>query len=163
MESAPIRGLIAQFVQWLGIYDVCGPSGSVQQRRCGPCTLPILGYRMSSEERPMNNSGRGRPERKLAAILAADGAGYSRPMGADEAGTAQALLEHQLLAPIGQPWRTNRQDHRRSHAARLLCRCASTKWLRLEGTAEPGGHICKSFARQSALEDCHGAQGHKRY
>src|SRR6266446_3376768 len=33
-------------------------------------------------------------ERKLAAILAADVAGYSRLMGADEAGTAQALRDH---------------------------------------------------------------------
>jgi len=36
----------------------------------------------------MNKS---RPERKLAAILAADVAGYSRLMGADEAGTLEAL------------------------------------------------------------------------
>jgi class 3 adenylate cyclase len=33
-------------------------------------------------------------ERRLAAILAADVSGYSRLMGADEAGTAQALREH---------------------------------------------------------------------
>jgi adenylate cyclase len=33
-------------------------------------------------------------ERKLTAILAADVAGYSRLMGADEAGTARALREH---------------------------------------------------------------------
>jgi len=32
--------------------------------------------------------------RRLAAILAADIAGYSRLMGEDEAGTAQALREH---------------------------------------------------------------------
>ena len=32
--------------------------------------------------------------RRLAAILAADVAGYSRLMGEDEAGTAQALREH---------------------------------------------------------------------
>jgi class 3 adenylate cyclase len=32
--------------------------------------------------------------RRLAAILAADVAGYSRLMGADEEGTAQALREH---------------------------------------------------------------------
>src|SRR6266516_3410993 len=32
--------------------------------------------------------------RKLAAILAADIAGFSRLMGADEAGTAKALREH---------------------------------------------------------------------
>ena len=35
-----------------------------------------------------------RVERRLAAILAADVAGYSRLMGRDEAGTAQALREH---------------------------------------------------------------------
>src|SRR5467141_2340065 len=36
--------------------------------------------------------------RRLAAILAADVAGYSRLMGADEAGTAQALREHRTVA-----------------------------------------------------------------
>src|SRR5215472_16819401 len=36
--------------------------------------------------------------RRLAAILAADIAGYSRPMGEDEAGTAQALREHRTAA-----------------------------------------------------------------
>src|SRR5215468_1477089 len=36
--------------------------------------------------------------RRLAAILAADVAGYSRLMGADEAGTAQALREHRVAA-----------------------------------------------------------------
>ena len=35
-----------------------------------------------------------RVERRLAAILAADIAGYSRLMGADEAGTARDLREH---------------------------------------------------------------------
>jgi class 3 adenylate cyclase len=39
--------------------------------------------------------------RKLAAILAADIAGYSRPMGLDEAGTAKALREHRAaIDPI---------------------------------------------------------------
>jgi TolB-like protein/class 3 adenylate cyclase/Tfp pilus assembly protein PilF len=42
----------------------------------------------------MVTPGQGRIERRLAAILAADVAGYSRLMGADEAGTAQALREH---------------------------------------------------------------------
>src|SRR5215472_13003296 len=42
----------------------------------------------------MANSKHGRIERKLAAVLAADVAGYSRLMGADEAGTARALREH---------------------------------------------------------------------
>jgi adenylate cyclase len=37
-------------------------------------------------------------ERRLAAILAADVAGYSRLMGADEAGTVQALREHRAAA-----------------------------------------------------------------
>src|SRR5262249_46889137 len=36
--------------------------------------------------------------RRLAAILAADIAGYSRLMGEDEAGTAQALREHRSVA-----------------------------------------------------------------
>ena len=36
--------------------------------------------------------------RKLAAILAADVVGYSRLMGQDEAGTAQALREHRAAA-----------------------------------------------------------------
>src|SRR5262245_51197138 len=40
----------------------------------------------------MTNPGHG--QRKLAAILAADVAGYSRLMGADEVGTAQAFREH---------------------------------------------------------------------
>ena len=43
----------------------------------------------------------GRLERRLAAILAADVAGYSRLMGADEVGTARALREHRAaLDPI---------------------------------------------------------------
>jgi adenylate cyclase len=37
-------------------------------------------------------------ERRLAAILAADVVGYSRLMGLDEAGTAQALREHRAAA-----------------------------------------------------------------
>src|SRR6202023_817255 len=37
-------------------------------------------------------------ERKLAAILAADVAGYSRLMGEEEAGTAQAFREHRGAA-----------------------------------------------------------------
>jgi len=36
--------------------------------------------------------------RRLAAILAADIAGYSRLMGLDEAGTVQALREHRAAA-----------------------------------------------------------------
>ena len=36
--------------------------------------------------------------RRLAAILAADVAGYSRLMGEDEAGTARALRDHRIAA-----------------------------------------------------------------
>ena len=36
--------------------------------------------------------------RRLAAILAADVVGYSRLMGLDEAGTAQALRDHRAAA-----------------------------------------------------------------
>jgi adenylate cyclase len=36
--------------------------------------------------------------RRLAAILSADVAGYSRLMGEDEIGTAQALSEHRAAA-----------------------------------------------------------------
>jgi TolB-like protein/Flp pilus assembly protein TadD len=40
----------------------------------------------------------GRVERRLAAVLAADVAGYSRLMGADEVGTARTLREHRVVA-----------------------------------------------------------------
>ncbi|MGV7218851.1 adenylate/guanylate cyclase domain-containing protein [Bradyrhizobium sp. UFLA05-112] len=39
----------------------------------------------------------GRVERRLAAVLAADVAGYSRLMGADEVGTARAVREHRVV------------------------------------------------------------------
>jgi len=39
----------------------------------------------------------GRVERRLAAVLAADVAGYSRLMGLDEVGTARTLREHRLV------------------------------------------------------------------
>src|SRR6266704_4389987 len=42
----------------------------------------------------MATPGQDRIERRLAAILAADVAGYSRQMGADETGTAKALRQH---------------------------------------------------------------------
>jgi TolB-like protein/class 3 adenylate cyclase len=49
----------------------------------------------------MEPAGRGRVERRLAAILAADVAGYSRLIGADEGGTLDRLkaLRHELLDP----------------------------------------------------------------
>src|SRR5215471_2974251 len=39
----------------------------------------------------------GRVERRLAAVLAADVAGYSRLMGLDEVGTARTLREHRKV------------------------------------------------------------------
>ena len=39
-----------------------------------------------------------RVERRLAAILAADVAGYSRLMGLDEVGTARVLREHRAVS-----------------------------------------------------------------
>ena len=49
----------------------------------------------------MNAEGRNRPDRRLAAILAADVAGYSRLMGADEEGTLERLkaLRRELVDP----------------------------------------------------------------
>jgi hypothetical protein len=49
----------------------------------------------------MNSRQQERAERRLAAILAADVAGYSRLMGADEEGTHERLkaLRRELLDP----------------------------------------------------------------
>src|ERR1700756_338362 len=49
-----------------------------------------------------DTTGQQRVERKLAAIVAADVAGYSRLMGADEVGTLQALKAHRkaLIDPM---------------------------------------------------------------
>src|ERR1700720_4250150 len=49
----------------------------------------------------MEPKGQGRVERRLAAILAADVAGYSRLMGADEEGTLERLktLRRELIDP----------------------------------------------------------------
>ena len=44
----------------------------------------------------MERAGQARVERRLAAILAADVAGYSRLMGRDEAGTLARLKLHRL-------------------------------------------------------------------
>ena len=60
-----------------------------------------------------------RVQRRLTAILAADIAGYSRLMGADEEGTLAQLKAHRhaLLDPKidGTPG-TDRQDYWRRHA-----------------------------------------------
>jgi class 3 adenylate cyclase len=43
--------------------------------------------------------------RKLAAILAADVAGYSRLMGANEVGTAETMREHRAAIGSGELFR----------------------------------------------------------
>ena len=65
--------------------------------------------------------------RRLAAILAADVAGYSRLMGADEEGTLERLkaLRHELVDPkIAEHSSAGTgQDHRRRHVVeRPACR-----------------------------------------
>ena len=56
--------------------------------------------------------------RRLAAILAADVVGYSRLMGEDEAGTAQAVREHREAAMpiVGARWAGVQDDGRRDTA-----------------------------------------------
>src|SRR6201984_2168684 len=53
--------------------------------------LPRMGLRAMAEAPPS------RVGRKLAAIVAADVAGYSRLMGLDEVGTARTLREHRKV------------------------------------------------------------------
>ncbi len=63
-----------------------------------------------------------RVERRLAAILAADVAGYSRLMGADEEGTLARLKAHAPRADRPEDRRAqgpHRQDHRRRPAGRV--------------------------------------------
>ena len=75
--------------------------------------------------------------RRLAAILAADVAGYSRLMGADEEGTHERLKAHrrELIDPkIGEHQRPHRQDHRRRHAGRV-CQRRRRGALRRRGAA----------------------------
>src|SRR5215472_10879865 len=60
-------------------------------------------------------------ERRLAAILAADVAGYSRLMGADEEGTLDHLKAHlrELIDPKIREHRGHCQNHRRRDAGRI--------------------------------------------
>ena len=63
--------------------------------------VPVLGKPSNRGSIAGMNSGRERVERRLAAVLAADVAGYSRLMGADEEGTHAALtaLRREVLDP----------------------------------------------------------------
>src|SRR5207245_9025459 len=68
------------------------------------------------------NSGRERVERRLAAIMAADVAGYSRLMGEDEEGTHAALTGAAARSVGPQDWRASRphrQNQRRRAAGRI--------------------------------------------
>ena len=91
----------------------------------------------------------GRVERRLAAILAADVAGYSRLMGADEEGTLAALKAHRARADRSQDRRASRphrQDHRRRDAGRVRQRgrCGA---LRRRGPARHGRAQCRRAAK----------------
>src|SRR5262249_12779105 len=75
--------------------DLSWKLGLLSLRARPPSTSGPSWCRMVPEDTAMATPGHpGRVERRLAAILAADVAGYSRLMGADEAGTAKALREH---------------------------------------------------------------------
>jgi hypothetical protein len=71
-------------------------------------------------------------ERRLAAILAADVAGYSRLMGVDETGTAQAIREHHAAAdrPSLPPLTCLSLAHARNPAP-----CGHRGFARLRGRA----------------------------
>src|SRR5438552_625446 len=72
--------------------------GSVGEPRIAEPSTPLL---LFGVECTMATPGQDRIERRLAAILAADVAGYRRLMGADETGTAKALREHRAaIDPI---------------------------------------------------------------
>src|SRR5260370_7053722 len=67
----------------------------------GPSTGPQLGVLRRLEVSAMAASGQDRIERRLAAILAADVAGYSPLTGVDEEGTHVQLQAH--LRPLFHP------------------------------------------------------------
>ena len=58
--------------------------------------------------------------RRLAAVLAADVAGYSRLMGADEEATHERLKAHRLLVPISSPNQANTSDPPRTEVRLTL-------------------------------------------
>ena len=80
-----------------------------------------------------------RVERKLAAILAADIAGYSRLTGADEERTQARLraLRGDRSGDRG-PWRPGREAHRRRHSHRVSQRrgCGALRTRSAERNAE---------------------------
>ena len=88
----------------------------------------------------MDPAGQARVERRLAAILAADVAGYSRLIGADEGGTLERLRAAASRAPRSENRRVPRppgQDHRR-RVARRVRQCRGCIALCRRGAARDG-------------------------
>jgi TolB-like protein/class 3 adenylate cyclase len=85
------------------------PSSTIEIRRCMPQTCRAAGARLASSHTgfktgsstAMGAAPKISPVRRLAAVLAADVAGYSRLMGADEEGTYERLKAH--LAELVHP------------------------------------------------------------
>jgi class 3 adenylate cyclase len=81
---------------------------------------------MGLEIRAMAASGQDRIERRLAAILAADVAGYSRLTGVDEEGTHVQLQDH-LRALVDPKIAEHRCACRKSHPAILMVQSAQDR------------------------------------
>src|SRR6266567_1196874 len=95
-----------------------------------------------------------RVARRLTAILAADVAGYSHLMGADEEGMLAQLKAHRraLVDPKNHraPW-PDREDHRGRHAGRVRQRGGPLALCRRGPTRFPVVRLC-SRPRNSRLE-----------
>lgn len=78
---------------------------STSARRGAPCYIAL---RIHEIPEMTEGPEKTRVSRRLAAILAADIAGYSALMGADEADTVRNLKEHHDLAPHDQGARRSR-------------------------------------------------------
>ena len=81
-------------------------------------------------------------QRRLAAIVSADVAGYSRLMGRDESGTLAALkaIRQEVVDPaIASARRAHRQDHRRRAAAGVPERgqCRALRGRGADGDGRP--------------------------
>jgi len=70
----------------------------------------------------MDEAHPGRVGRRLAAIVAADVAGYSRLMGLDEVGTARTIREHRVVTDALV---ASTED---AHAYRHLC-IVDSRWF----------------------------------
>ena len=92
--------------------------------------------------------------RRLTAILAADVAGYSRLMGADEEGTHERLQAHlrELVNPkVSEPQGPDRKEHRR-RPARGICQRDASMQLRW-------ALAVRDFALTAALVNLLGDEG----